>query len=128
MSGYQAPVEDLQFVLEALADLPGIARLPGLEEATPDLVRAVLSEAGRLASEVLAPLTIFGRKRCCCSGLPWRSSASTAPWVSIGHRAKAMLAPFQISPVAAATSSGSPWPPQATGSATPFQPDSTNSR
>jgi hypothetical protein len=34
--------------------------MPGYEEATPDVVDAVLNEAGRLASEVLAPLNRYG--------------------------------------------------------------------
>ncbi len=57
---YQAPLDDMQFVLEEIADLDGLARLPGLEEASGELVEAVLGEAGRLASEVLAPLNHSG--------------------------------------------------------------------
>ncbi len=53
---YTAPITELRFALDAIADLPGIARLPGYEEATPDLVTAILEEAGRLAGEVMAPL------------------------------------------------------------------------
>ena len=60
MTGYSAPVRDMRFVLDELADLAGLARLPGYEEATPDLVEAVLEEAGKLASEVLAPLNQSG--------------------------------------------------------------------
>ena len=50
----------MEFVLTELADLAGIAGLPGYEQATPDLVSAVLEEAGRLATEVLAPLNQIG--------------------------------------------------------------------
>jgi alkylation response protein AidB-like acyl-CoA dehydrogenase len=57
---YTAPIRDMEFVLTELADLEGIARLPGFEQATPDLVRAVLEEAGKLASEILAPLNQSG--------------------------------------------------------------------
>ncbi len=60
MTDYQAPLDDMRFVLEEIADLPAIARLPGLEEATADTVEAVLSEAGRLAGAVLAPLNVAG--------------------------------------------------------------------
>jgi len=52
---YTAPVRDLLFACE-LADLPGVAELPGFEDASPELLRSVLEEAGRFASEVLAPL------------------------------------------------------------------------
>ncbi|MCH8038008.1 MAG: acyl-CoA dehydrogenase family protein, partial [Proteobacteria bacterium] len=60
MTGYSAPVQDMRFVLDELADMAGLARLPGYEEATPDLVASVLEEAGKLASEVLAPLNHSG--------------------------------------------------------------------
>ena len=57
---YSAPLTDMRFVLDELADLPGLAGLPGYGEATPDLVSAVLEEAGKLAGEVLAPLNHAG--------------------------------------------------------------------
>ncbi len=60
MIQYTAPVRDMRFVLDELAGMAEIARLPGYEEATPDLVEAVLEEAGKLASEVLAPLNQSG--------------------------------------------------------------------
>ncbi len=60
MSTYTAPLQDMQFVLTELADLEGVAALPGYEEATPDVVQAVLDEAARLAQEVLAPLNQVG--------------------------------------------------------------------
>ena len=53
---YAAPLAEMRFALNAVADLPEIATLPGYEEATPDLVDAILEEAGKLAGEVLAPL------------------------------------------------------------------------
>ena len=60
MSSYTAPIEDMRFALSHLADLKGIAALPGYEEASPDLIDAVLDEAGRLAGNVLAPLNHSG--------------------------------------------------------------------
>jgi alkylation response protein AidB-like acyl-CoA dehydrogenase len=60
MSAYTAPIEDMRFTLSHLADLNSIAALPGYEDATPDLIDAVLKEAGRLAGEVLAPLNHSG--------------------------------------------------------------------
>jgi len=57
---YAAPVQDMRFLLEELCDLGEIAKLPGLEEATPDLVSAVLEEASKLAGEVLAPINKEG--------------------------------------------------------------------
>lgn len=55
----------MRFVLNELADLDGISKLPGYEEATPDLVDAVLEEAGKLASDVLAPLNQTGDQEGC---------------------------------------------------------------
>ena len=40
-----------------------IARLRGLEEATPDVVAAVLEEAARLSGEVLAPINQEGDRQ-----------------------------------------------------------------
>ncbi len=57
---YAAPLSDMRFVLEQLCAIGDTAGLPGLEEATPDLVDAVLEEASRLTSEVLAPLNKGG--------------------------------------------------------------------
>jgi alkylation response protein AidB-like acyl-CoA dehydrogenase len=56
MTTYSAPLRDMQFVMKDLAGLDGVIELPGNEEATPDLVDAVLEEASKLASEVLSPL------------------------------------------------------------------------
>jgi alkylation response protein AidB-like acyl-CoA dehydrogenase len=65
MADYRAPIQDIRFVLRELADLEGIARIPGFEEATPDLVDAVLEEAGKMAGEVLAPLNHSGDVEGC---------------------------------------------------------------
>jgi alkylation response protein AidB-like acyl-CoA dehydrogenase len=60
MTAYTAPLADMRFVLEHVAGLENVAALPGLDHATPDVVAAVLEEAGRLAAEVLAPLNQSG--------------------------------------------------------------------
>ncbi|MGI9284920.1 MAG: acyl-CoA dehydrogenase family protein, partial [Pseudomonadales bacterium] len=60
MTTYLAPTRDMQFALNALAGMEQIAKLPGFEDASPDLVEAVLEEAGKLASEVLAPINKTG--------------------------------------------------------------------
>jgi len=65
---YAAPLDDMRFVLNHLAGLPEIATFPGFEEAGPELVEAVLVEASRFASEVLAPLNATGdRQGCRCA-------------------------------------------------------------
>ena len=62
MSEYRAPIRDMQFVLKELAGLEELAKLPGCEEATPDVVDAVLEEAAKFAEEVLSPLNASGDK------------------------------------------------------------------
>ena len=41
MTPYQAPLADMRFVLEELHGSGDIAKLPGYEEATPDLIAKV---------------------------------------------------------------------------------------
>ncbi len=60
MSNYIAPSKDISFVLNELAGLNELNHLPAFEEATPDLVEAVVEEAARLANEVLSPLNKTG--------------------------------------------------------------------
>ena len=57
---YQAPVEDMKFVLKHLVDLHKVAELPEMDMVSDDLVDAVLEEAGKLAADVLAPLNHSG--------------------------------------------------------------------
>ena len=56
MSEYVAPLTDIRFAIERLAPLGAVNALPGYEEATPDLVDAVLDGANQFASEILSPL------------------------------------------------------------------------
>jgi len=60
MTIYVAPVRDMLFVIQELAGFDDVSRLPGCEEVTPDLLEAILDEAGKFASEVLAPLNPVG--------------------------------------------------------------------
>ena len=53
---YTAPLTDIRFVLEEAAGFGEVAQLPGYEATSPDLVEAILSEAAKLAENVLAPL------------------------------------------------------------------------
>ena len=57
---YTAPIRDLAFAATELADLDGVSRLPGFEDATPELLHAILTEAGKFAGEVLAPINHSG--------------------------------------------------------------------
>ena len=57
---YTAPIKDMLFVLNELAGLKEIQRLPGCEDATDDTVQAVLEENARFMGEVIAPLNWSG--------------------------------------------------------------------
>jgi 3-(methylthio)propanoyl-CoA dehydrogenase len=65
MTTYVAPIRDMLFAMNELAGLAEIAALPGNEEATPDLVEAILGEAAKFATEVLAPINAQGDRQGC---------------------------------------------------------------
>ena len=68
MSDYIAPVKDMRFVMDEIVGLDAIAALPGYEEATPDMADAILEEAAKFASGVLAPLNWIGDTQGCKLG------------------------------------------------------------
>ena len=57
---YQAPVDDMKFVLRHLVGIDRVADMDGYDMVSEDLVDAVLDEAGKLAGEVIAPLNHAG--------------------------------------------------------------------
>ncbi len=63
MSEYHAPVKDMLFTMTRLANLNKINQLPDLEDATEELVEAVLGEAAQLANEVIAPINQIGDRQ-----------------------------------------------------------------
>jgi alkylation response protein AidB-like acyl-CoA dehydrogenase len=75
MSHYSAPLRDMHFVLRELAGIEQVGKLPGYEEATPDTVDAIIEEAAKFASGVLAPLNAPGDQQ----GAVWRDSGVTMP-------------------------------------------------
>ncbi len=60
MTAFFAQVADIRFSLEAQAGYDDLATLWGEDTADADLVEAMLTEAGRLANEVYAPLNHAG--------------------------------------------------------------------
>ncbi|HET6306460.1 MAG TPA: acyl-CoA dehydrogenase C-terminal domain-containing protein [Rhodopila sp.] len=65
MQTYKAPLRDMRFVLHELHDSAALARLPGLEEVSPDLMDSILEEAAKLAEEVLLPINAQGDEVGC---------------------------------------------------------------
>ena len=65
MPGYKAPVEDMTFLLSEVFHIDRFNNLPGFADATPDLIEAVLAEAGKFSETVLAPLNRVGDKEGC---------------------------------------------------------------
>jgi alkylation response protein AidB-like acyl-CoA dehydrogenase len=57
---YTPPLKDMRFILRHIAGMEELAALTGYEHATPDVVEAVLEEAGKLAAEVWAPTNTAG--------------------------------------------------------------------
>jgi alkylation response protein AidB-like acyl-CoA dehydrogenase len=60
---YQAPIKEISFVINHLAQLEDAARLPGTERADADTIAAVLDEAAKFAERVLSPLNVTGDKQ-----------------------------------------------------------------
>ena len=65
MAAYTAPIDDMRFVLHELVNIESLCELPGYEEATADLVDAVLEEGGKFCEEVLFPLNRSGDEEGC---------------------------------------------------------------
>jgi len=64
MPHYTAPTADMQFVLHDLLDISK-SDIPGYDELDRSFTAAVLDEAGKLATEVLAPLNPVGDEQGC---------------------------------------------------------------
>ena len=72
---YTAPVKDMQFVIEHVVGSEAIAELPGYEDATPDIIDAVLEQASKFASDVLSPLNAVGDQQ----GAKWSEEGVVTP-------------------------------------------------
>lgn len=65
MLHYQAPLEDIHFLLCELHPIQALQKFPAFADLSPDLVQDVLSEAAKFCQEVLLPLTQKGDAHGC---------------------------------------------------------------
>jgi len=83
MSEYSAPLKEMRFVMQELAGLDQVVSLPGCEEASPDVVDAILEEAARFSGEVLSPLNRVGDR----DGAKWKDTVvTTSPGFKEAYR------------------------------------------
>ncbi|MCL2505237.1 MAG: acyl-CoA dehydrogenase [Alphaproteobacteria bacterium] len=72
---YTPPITEINFVLNRLIGLEKLSTLPGYESVSEDLVSAVLEEAGKIASNVFAPIN----DTCDKEGVKFENNKVTMP-------------------------------------------------
>ncbi len=66
MGEYKVPHRDIRFVLNEVLDISAhYSHLPDCDDATPDMIEAILDEGGKFAERVIAPLNQVGDKQGC---------------------------------------------------------------
>jgi len=63
MTDYQAPLKQMKFTLEHLADFAEVSALADFASVDADTIEAVLEEAAKFASGVLAPTNVIGDRQ-----------------------------------------------------------------
>lgn len=76
MPAYKAPLRDISFVMNELLESEKLYQtLPGYEEATEDLMNAIVEEGAKFAENVLSPLNQSGDEEGC----HWSEEGVTTP-------------------------------------------------
>src|ERR671918_1201053 len=65
MTTYRAPQRDMRFVLHELLEVEKLSQLPGYEEATADVIDAVVEEGARFCEDMLFPINRTGDEQGC---------------------------------------------------------------
>lgn len=65
MTTYSAPQRDMKFVLHEFLEIEKLTEIPGYEEATSDVIDAIIEESAKVSEEVLFPINQTGDQQGC---------------------------------------------------------------
>ena len=65
MEHYEAPLQDMSFVINELAGLARLQKIDVFADVTDDVVQQILDEAAKYARDVLGPLNVVGDEQGC---------------------------------------------------------------
>ena len=75
MPEYKAPIRDMKFVMQELFDCDGHYQRLGYEDASLDMIDAIIAEAAKFTEQVVAPINQSGDEQGCT----WENGNVTTP-------------------------------------------------
>ena len=75
MPVYNAPMENIKFILHDVLGAEQLTEIPGFEDATPDLINQILEEGAKICENTLFPLNQSGD----AEGCTWKDGEVTTP-------------------------------------------------